>query len=414
MTRKATAQPKEQNVFQSIGPGIISAASDNDPTTVATLAVIGSTTIYGLSWLVLLIIPMLVVVQTISASVGAVCKVGLEAVVRKRFGPVWAFIMLLAVVAVNVITLAADIEGGAAALQLLFHQNWQWFVIPFAGGTALLLVFGNYESLQRVLKYVALIFLAYVVSAFLARPDWGEVLRHSFIPHFERGAAYATGAVALLGTTLTSYAYVWETIEIAQEQPPLRRLGMVHADAAIGMIAAGLIFWFIVITTGATLGIHHKTVETAQDAANALLPIAGPYAGIVFGIGLLASAALAVPVLAGTSAYVIAQAFNVRANLNLPFARAPRFYYALLATLVAAVTFAFAGISPIKLLMYSSIAGAFGTPITLIMLMLAARDKKLMGKNQVPMLPTVGGWTVTAIVVIACGIFLWQTIAGGS
>lgn len=408
-----STQEPSPSIFRSIGPGLVSAASDNDPTTVASLAVIGSTTIYGLSWLVILVIPMLVTVQTIGAQVGAVCKAGLETVVLRRFGRTWAFVMLLAVLGVNIITLTADIEGGAAALQLLFHQNWQWFVIPFATGTALLLVYGNYDVLQHVLKWVALVFLAYVVSAFLARPDWGEVLRQTFVPHFERNNAYATGAVALLGTTLTSYAYVWETIEVAEERPPLRRLGLVRADAAIGMIFAGIIFWFIVITTGATLGVHHKDVQTAQDAAAALIPIAGPFAGIVFGIGLLASAALAVPVLAGTSAYVMTQAFGIRGDLNLPFARAPRFYYSLIATLVVSVVIAFIGVSPIKLLLYASIAGAFGTPITLMLLMLAARDKQVMGTHRIGRLPTAAGWTVTAIVVLACVVFLWQSMTSG-
>ena len=193
-------------VLSSLGLGLISGASDNDPTTVATLAVIGSTTGFGLAWLVLLIIPMLVVVQVISAAIGVVCRQGLEDVIRVRYGRGWAYLALLVVLAVNVITLAADLEGGGAALGLLTGKPYQWFILPFALAVAGLLIWGSYAALQRVLKYVLLIFLAYVATAFLARPDWGQVLAHSVVPHFSLSSAdYVAGGLALLGTTLTSY-----------------------------------------------------------------------------------------------------------------------------------------------------------------------------------------------------------------
>ncbi|HEV2460780.1 MAG TPA: divalent metal cation transporter [Ktedonobacterales bacterium] len=174
---------------------------------------------------------------------------------------------------------------------------------------------------KNVLQYVLLIFLAYIVTAFLARPNWGDVLAHTLIPHLSFTPAYVAGALALIGTTLTSYAYVWETIEEGAEHPPLRRLGLVQVDAGLGMVIAGVIFWFIVIGTGATLGVHHKTVQTAQDAASALTPLAGHFASIIFGVGLLASAILALPVLAGTSAYVMAEAFGWRRSLDARFHR---------------------------------------------------------------------------------------------
>lgn len=414
--RTATEERETRNpraILKSLGPGLVAGASDNDPTTVASLSVIGATTIYRLSWLVILVIPMLVIVQVISATVGVVARGGLEDVVRRRYGKAWAVLVLLLVLAVNLITLAADLEGGSAALGLLTGLSYRWFIVPFGLGVALLLIRGNYRALERVLKYVLLVFVAYVITAFVARPHWGAVLRDTVIPHLSLSSAYIAGALALLGTTLTSYAYVWETIEEAEERQPIHRLGLVQVDAAAGMIAAGVIFWFIVIGTGATLGVHHQQVQTAQDAANALAPVAGRFASVIFGIGLLASAILALPVLAATSAYVMAEAFGWRASLDHDFGQARAFYGALIASLVVGGGITLLGVGPIQLLFASSIAGGIATPATLAIMMVTARDARVMKEHRIGRGLMSCGWLVTAVVSIAVVIFLWQTVTGG-
>jgi len=395
--------------LRGMGSGLIAGAADTDPTTVASLAVVGATTTYGLAWLVILIIPMLSIVQVVSASVGVVCKTGLEDAIRGRFGQVWATLTLLLILAVNVLTLAADLEGGCAALQLLTGIPYQWFLVPLAAAVGVLLIWGNYAIVERILRYVLLVFLSYIVAAFLSRPEWGVVLSHTFIPHLETSQVYITGALALLGTTLTSYAYVWETIQQGEERPGIGRLGLVQLDAGAGAIVAGLLFWFILISTGATLGVHHKTVETAEDAARALAPLAGQYASILFGLGLLASALLALPVLTATSAFVMSEAFGWRRSLDVGFSRARRFYIVLVITLAAAVGITLFGVSPIRLLFLSSLAGGLGTPVTLLFLMLLARDRRMMGEHRISGRLAIAGWVVTLIVAAACVLFLWQT-----
>ncbi len=407
-------RPGPAQLLRRLGPGLIAGASDNDPTTVATLSVVGATTGFGLLWLVVLLIPMLVVVQIASAQVGAVARKGLEDAVATRFGRVWGWVAMLAVIAVTLVTLAADLEGGGAALGLLTGLPYQWFLAPCALAAGALLVWGSYAAVQRILRYVVLVFLAYVVAAMLAKPDWGEVLRATLIPHLELSHDYIAGALALLGTTLTSYAYVWESIETASERPPLQHLGLVKTEAGLGMVAAGIIFWFILLCTGATLGEQHSQVQTAQDAAAALAPVAGQYAAALFGVGLLASAALAVPVLAGTGAYVVAELFNWRADLDASFQHAPRFYGVLLACLVVALALAYLGISPIQLLFVSSIAGGLATPLTLGMLLLVGRDRGLMGERQIGMRLCIAGWLVFAAVTAAGVAFLAQSVLGGS
>lgn len=395
------------------GAGIVAGASDNDPTTVATLAVIGSTTVYELCWLTLLVIPMLAVIQAIAAQIGTVAKRGLEDCVRETYGRGWALLALLALLIVNVLTLAADLEGGGAALQLLTGVDYRWWIVPLGALTVAMLVYGNYRTVERVLRYTALLFLTYVVSAFLAHPHWGDVLYHSFVPHLDFRPQTVSGALALLGTTLTAYAYVWETIEVSEEKQPLRRLGLVQVDATVGIVVAGLTFWFILVATGATLGVHHKVVQTAAEAADALAPVAGKYAAIVFGIGLLGSALIAIPVIAGTSAYVAAEMFGWRHSLDEKFARAPRFYIVLGGCVVVGCLVGLAGIQPITLLYYSGIAGGIATPLTMVLMLLVGRHHHAMRHAPVSRWLAFAGWIVTAIVTAATLAYLYQTITGG-
>jgi Mn2+/Fe2+ NRAMP family transporter len=397
---------------QPFGAGIVAGASDNDPTTVATLAVIGSTTVYELCWLTLLVIPMLAVVQAVAAQVGVVSKKGLEDCVRFAYGRFWAILALASLLIVNILTLAADLEGGGAALGILTRTDYRWWVLPLGAGTVLVLVYGNYRSIERVLRYVALLFFTYVGAAFLAHPDWGAVLRGSFIPHFDLHPATVSGALALLGTTLTAYAYVWETIELSEEKPKLARLGLVQVDAVLGIVVAGLTFWFILVATGATLGVHHKTVQTAQDAAQALAPIAGPFAQIIFAIGLLGSALVAIPVIAGTSAYVAAEMFGWRRSLDASFGGARAFYLTLSGCTLVAIIVGLAGVPPITLLFYSGIAGGIATPLTMALMLLVGRNRKVMHHARISGWLALAGWGVTAVVGGATAIYLVQTVSG--
>lgn len=397
---------------RTLAPAIISSASDNDPTTVASLAVIGSTTIYALGWLVLLVIPMLAVVQAISSQIAAVTKCGLEDLVRRRYGRVAAGSVLAAVMLVNVLTLAADLEGGGAALQLLSGISYAWWILPLAALALALLIFSSYRRVENVLVYIPLAFLTYVAAAFLAHPDWKQVFFASLVPHLSRSPAYSAGAIALLGTTLTAYAYVWQGLEVSENAPPLRRLGLVQINAGIGAVGAGITFWFVVVATGATLGVHHRTVQTASDAATALAPLAGRFASIIFGIGLLGSALLAIPVLLATSAYIASEMFGWQGKLDARFFQARRFYSVMIAVAVLSSTIAFAGIPPIRLLFLSSITGGIATPVTLVFMLLAAQDARLMREHRVAGWLRLCGWVTALVVTVAASVFLFQTLTG--
>ncbi|HZT95653.1 MAG TPA: divalent metal cation transporter [Chloroflexota bacterium] len=395
-------------VVKSLGPGLISGASDNDPTTVATMAVLGSTTVYGLSWLTILVFPILATVQFIAAQVGLVSKRGLQQAVRELYGVRWGLVLLVSILAVNLFTVGADLEGGAAALGLLFGVAWQWFMIPLAAVLLVVLVIGSYDEVESVLKYVLLVFAAYIISAFLAHPKWGDVLHNTVLPPLSLNSTYVQGALALLGTTLTSYAYVWETIQEAREREKVTHLGLARADAGFGMFFAVGTFWFILVSTGTTLGLHHKHVATAQQAAQALRPAAGPIASDIFAIGLLASAVIAVPVLVASSAHIIGTEFRWSVGLSKPVRQAKAFYAALVAVMTVGVLISFLGISPIQILFIAGIIGGLGTPISLAFLLLVGRARRVMDGHAIGRVLMVIGWIVTTMISAISLFFLWQ------
>lgn len=402
--RTRRAQRPKTHLARLIGPGVVSGASDNDPTTVGAVSVVGATTGYRLSWLALLVFPMLAVVQLVATQVGAVTGRDLVRLATKRYGQRWAALLLVSVLAVNVLTIAADLEAGAAAVGLLTHTDWRWFVLPLGAVVVGLMCAGTYHRVVVVLRYLLVGFVAYAASAVLAHPHWGAVLRATLVPSFSFDKPMVTGAVAMLGTTLTSYVYLWQTISLAEESPDRRSTpeALAHAreDAVAGACFLVLSFWFILVASGATLGASHARIATAEDAARALRPLAGAAAGTFFAVGLLASALIALPVLTATTAYAVGSHFNWRRGLSTPLREAKRFYLVLVFAVLLGALLAVAGVSPIGILMAASIAGAFGTPLSLAFLLLVAQDTEVMGAQRVSRRLAMSGWVVVAVITV--------------
>src|SRR5947209_2542600 len=386
-----------------LGPGVVAGASDNDPTTVATVAVVGSTTAYALGWLALLIFPMLAVVQLIAARVGFVTRKNLADLVLARFGMSWSRVFVLSVVPVTVITLAADMKAGAAALALLTSLDLRWFILPLSAFALAIPVLGSYGKDKPSLQGIALAFLAYVVAAFAARPNWATVLHDSFVPSLKWTSDYTKGALALLGTTLTSYVYVWETVELAEEPDSDETLRDAELDASIGAFFVVVTFWFILIATAATLGVHHHEVQTADDAARALRPFAGAAASALFGVGLLASALLVLPVLMAVTAYLLGCERDWPRRLARPISEAREFYAAMAIAVAVAASISFLSISPIRILFVASIAGGVATPVSLIFLVLVGRDRVTMGGRRISPGLMIAGYAI-ALIVTASGL----------
>lgn len=406
MGESLSATPRQRRAWV---PGLIAGASDADPTTVVAIAVVGSTTLYGLSWVVLLVFPLLAVVQVVASRLGTVTGSDLQSVVCRAYGRPAQILLLISLLVVNVFTVTADLEGGAAAVGLLTGASWRWFVLPLAAAVVAVLVFGVYATVQRFLL-VALAFLAtYVLAAFLARPDWRQLLMSSVRPTLHFDAASTGGALAILGTTLTAYVYVWLTVEESESASTPSRLRNA-TGAVVGILVAVVLFWFILAATAATLGVHHRHVVTVADAAQALRPLAGPAAGGLFAVGLLASALVALPVIAATSAYVVGAQAGWRRGLSRPVRDAPAFYGIVVGGIAVGAAAAMVGLSPVHVLYLASIAGGLATPVGLVLLMAAATSGEVMGGHRVNGALRWSGWVVTGLLgALSCLYLVQQT-----
>ena len=411
-------------LWRGIGPELVSGASDNDPTNVGTAAVVGAQTGYRLSWVAVLVAPLLAVVLAIAAQVGMVAHGDLQSLARNRYGRRVAAALLVSVVVVNVVTIAADLQAGAAGIGLLAGVSARWLVAPLGAAVAGLLLIGRYGQVAAVLRCVLPGFLAFTAAAILARPDWSRLLEGTVAPSLSLGSGDLAGALALLGTTLTSYVYVWETVQRGVEEPAGQgaagrdgrratagTLARARAGAAAGAVFTAAILWSMLVASAATLGRHHAAVASAQDAAGALRPLAGPLSASLFAAGLVVSAVVALPVLIASTAHVVGAQFDWRRGLSQPVGQARRFYAVLAAAAGLGVAVTLAGVPVFDMLLTASLIGGFGTPFGLVILVRLARDPRVMGGRPISRRLAAAGWLV-ALVVTALGVLLIAAAAG--
>ena len=406
--------------LRGIGPEIIAGASDNDPTNVGTAAVVGAQTGYRLSWVALLVAPLLGVVLAIAAQVGLAARSDLQTLTRQRYGRGLAAVLLVSVVVVNVVTIAADLQAGSAGIGLLTGVSSRWLVLPLGAGLGALLLIGRYGQVVALVRWVLPGFLVFTAAAVLARPDWPRLLRASLVPGLSLGGHDLAGSLALLGTTLTSYVYVWETVQRGVEEPGESepgesepggaergdgRLARARTGAIAGAVFTALILWSMLVASAATLGRHHQAAASAQDAARSLRPLAGPLAGDLFAAGLVVSTVVALPVLIASTAHVVGAQFDWRRGLSQPVGQARGFYAALAISIGLAVAVSLAGIPVLRMLVVASVIGGLGTPLGLVILVRLARDPQVMNGQTISRPLAAAGWTV-AVAVTALGVLL--------
>jgi NRAMP (natural resistance-associated macrophage protein)-like metal ion transporter len=403
--------------WRGLGPGLVTGASDNDPSGITTYSVAGATTRYGLLWMAVFTMPLLVAVQSMAARIGACKEEGLGKVIEARFGRRVLIGSVVVLLLANTVTIAADLGGVASGVHLLAPIPVA-AVIP-AVGLALLAVevFWSYRRFASLIKWLTLVLFLYIVSGFVARPDWAQVVKGTFIPHLSLSTDFLGPAVAILGTTISPYMFFWITSQEVQEEaehqgPDLdddpvtapqaernRRM-----DVTTGMGYANLVFYFIVLANAATLGARGIKIHTAAQAAQALSPIVGRFDTVIFAVGLIGAGLIAIPVLAGSMAYPLAELFGWREGLENPLRRAPGFYAALSGAIVVGVALNFLGVDPVKALVYAAVLQGFLAPILLVLLTMVARDEHLMGPHR-------NGWYDTTFGLLAAGVMTAAAIA---
>ena len=413
---------KEKSFFARLGPGLITGAADDDPSGIGTYSQVGAQFGYGLSWSLLFSLPFMTVIQDVAAQIGSVTGRGIAANLRRHYPRplLWAAVTLLLVA--NVINLGADLSAMGAAVQMLLGGPIAAYTIGFGMLCLLLEIFLDYRTYAAVLKFTTLSLFAYVAVVLTVNVPWGQALKALLIPHVEWTAAFATGFVAILGTTISPYLFFWQAAQEIEEEKrthskPLyvapkqagAEIARIRQDTLIGMVFSNLVAVFIVFAAAATLNAHGiTTIETSAQAAQALEPVAGTFAFLLFAFGIIGTGLLAVPVLAGSAAYAVSEMLARPASLDAKPLNARLFYGTIAVTTLAGASIQYVGINPVRALYWSAVInGVLAAPLMAIM-MLIVTNPRAMGHLTLGRRGTVLGWAATGVMVVATGLFFWS------
>jgi len=408
-----------------LGPGLITGAADDDPSGIATYSQAGAQFGYSMLWTVVLTYPMMVAIQIISARIGRVSGHGLATNIYRHY-PGWLLYWIVGLLLVaNTINIAADVAAMGNALKLLIGGPAHVYALGFGIISLGLQIYIPYRRYVRVLKWLTLALFAYVGVVFTVQIPWLVVLEKTFFPSVSLHADYVTTVVAVFGTTISPYLFFWQASQEVEEQrghtaaKPIRyapeqaaaNFRRIKIDTVIGMAFSNIVAFFIVLTTAVTLNLHGITdIQTTEQAASALRPIAGEFAFWLFSAGIIGTGFLAVPVLAGSAAYAMAGAFQWKNSLALKPALAKRFYGIIaLATLIG-VALCFTSLDPIKALYWSAVInGVISVPIMAVMMLMASRPE-VMGRFAIGMRLRLLGWVATVFMAIAVTAMLGAMI----
>lgn len=405
-----------------LGPGLITGASDDDPSGIATYSQAGAQFGYALGWTMIFTYPLMSVVQMISARIGRTTGHGIAGNLGRHYPKPLTYAIVLLLLVANTINIGADLGAMADATGLVTSAPPWIFLLGFAAFCAVSEVFMRYAQYVRVLKWLTLALLAYVVTLFLVDVPWSEALRGMAVPAFGFTDDTMTMIVAILGTTISPYLFFWqasqeaEEVHIDPESDPLKcdplegrtELKRIELDTLAGMGASNLVALTIILTAAATLHPRGITdIQSSADAAEALRPIAGDYAAIIFALGIVGTGLLAVPVLAGSAAYACCEALRRPVGLNRKPMRAKAFYATIVAATAVGALINFTPINPIKALYWSAVInGVVAVPVMAVMMLLAAR-KSVMGVFTITPVMAIVGWIATGVMALAAAAMFW-------
>lgn len=408
---------KSKNYWHMLGPGLTTGASDDDPSGIFTYSQTGAQYGFQLLWLSAFTLPLMAVVQEMCARIGLVTGRGLAGTIRLHFPRKVMYISAVLLLAANTFNIGADLGAMAKGMQLIWPQwNFSLLVIGFALLSLVLQIFTPYARYARYLKWLALVLLAYVASALLAHIDWGNVLSHAVVPSITFDKDQLLIICAILGTTISPYLFFWQTSQEVEEQimqgkTTLRQrqtatttsdVKSMRIDVWSGMVLSNLVMFFIIAACGALLFAHGITdIQSASQAAEALRPFAGDATYFLFVIGIIGTGLLAIPVLAGSSSYALAESFRWHEGLFLKFKQAHAFYGVMIVSMLIGLAINFVGLDPIKVLIYSAVANGIAAPVVLALIVLISSNKRIMGKWVNKKFTTVVGWIVVVLMSIA-------------
>jgi NRAMP (natural resistance-associated macrophage protein)-like metal ion transporter len=411
--RSGSAAPAStRRVFQILGPGLITGASDDDPSGIATYSQVGAQFGFALGWIMLFSFPLMTAIQETSARIGRATGEGIAGNIRRHY-PLWLLRIIVGLLLIaNIINLGADLGAMGSVVTMIIGGPALLYAVFFGTLCAVLQIFTNYQSYVGILKWMAISLLTYVGTALVIDIPWRQVMLHTLIPSLQFDTKYIVAIVAVLGTTISPYLFFWQSSQEAEEvredpkAKPLKRaprqapaeLQRIRIDTYIGMFVSNAVGWFIIVSVAATLNAHGvKEIQTAAEAAEALRPIAGPFAFILFALGIVGTGLLAVPVLAGSAAFALAEALQWPGGLARKPKAAKAFYGTIALATGFGMIFNLLPIDPIKALFWSAVLnGVVAVPI-MVMTMIMAGQQRVMGRFVVPRSLAIMGWIATAV-----------------
>jgi len=410
--------------FRTLGPGLVTGASDDDPSGVTTYAVAGATFGTGMLWTAVVTLPLMAAIQLTCARIGLVSGRGLAGATRRHYPRWFLYGACLLLLAANVFNIAADLAGMADAAEMLTGVPSEFWVPLFGLGVIVATVYTSYARFAAWLKWLTVVLFAYILSAVLAQPNWSAALRDTLVPHVPWDARAVPTLVGILGTTISPYLFFWQASqEVEEERAEGRRtvaerrgasdheLRDARQDVFTGMAFSNVVMYFIILATAATLfRAGRNDIETSRQAAEALRPLAGDGAYLLFAVGLIGTGLLATPVLAGSASYAVAELFAWRAGLDLKPSQARRFYLVLGGAIVAGVLLDTLGIGAIRMLFLSAIINGLLAPPLMLLVMLVGNNRAIMGTRVNGVWLNVFGWGATAVMTLAMLAFLWTSL----
>ena len=424
MSQRSVSPPNRRNFirrfFSVLGPGLVTGAADDDPSGVATYTIAGAQLGTSLLWTAFITWPLMACVQFMCARIGMVTGKGLGGAMRMKI-PRWALIVAaFALFGANSINVGADLSGMADAAEMLTGLNSHWFVVIFGVGIAYWTVRCRYHQIAMILKWLALCLFAYVITAFVAKPDWSTIVHDTFIPTWPKDHQTWENLVAILGTTISPYLFFWQSSQEVELEKAMGRRMLVQRqgatsreivdrklDVGTGTFFSNFVMYFIILTAAVTLHSHGVTkIDTSKQAAEALRPLAGSFAYFLYTAGLIGVGLLAIPTLTGSAAYAFAETFKWKEGLDKSFKGARAFYTVLIFSTLVGIAMDFFNVNPVKALFWTAVINGVLAPFLLVGILYVACDRKLMSNQPSSLLSQVVV-ALTTLVMFAAAIAMF-------
>lgn len=406
--------------WKILGPGLVTGGSDDDPSGIATYSQAGAA--FGLTtlWTALITIPLMASIQQMCAKIGLVTSQGLTGALKKHYPKPILYLMLLFSFPAIILNIGADIAGMGAVGNLLFPKiHATYFTVLFTLLLLVLIVYLPYQKIASILKYLCLVLLVYLIVPFLYHQDWLKVAKNTFIPTIHFNKDFIAVLVAMLGTTISPYLFFWQASMEVEEMGHLKKHLIVNKkiihdmkqDVDFGMTFSGIVMFFIILTTGTVLfngGIHQ--IDTVEQAAAALKPLAGDFAYLLFAIGVIGTGLLAIPVLSGSLSYIITETFGWEQGLDKKFHEAKAFYIVMAISLVLGFSLNYVGISPVKALIYTAVLYGLTAPVLIAIILHISNNKAVMGEFTNSKMANFLGFTTLILMTVAALVLLYLYI----